>query len=59
MKQLRPFPQAVITKKGARFLAAGNVWVYDAEVLEVRPAPSDGREVENGDLVDVVDEKGT
>ena len=59
MKQLRPFPQAIITKKGARFLAAGNVWVYDAEVLEVRPAPSDGREVENGDLVDVVDEKGT
>lgn len=59
MKQLRPFPQAVITKKGARFLAAGNVWVYDAEVLEVRPAPADGREVENGDLVDVVDEKGT
>ena len=58
MKQLRPYPQAVITKKGARFLAEGNVWVYDAEVLEVRPAPLDGREVENGDLVDVVDEKG-
>jgi 23S rRNA (cytosine1962-C5)-methyltransferase len=59
MKQLRPFPQAVVTKKGARFLAAGNVWVYDAEVLEVRPAPLDGREVANGDLVDVVDEKGS
>lgn len=58
MKQLRPFPQAVITKKGARFLAAGNVWVYDAEVIEVRPCPLDGREVANGDLVDVVDEKG-
>lgn len=58
MKQLRPFPQAVITKKGVRFLAAGNVWVYDAEVLEMRPAPLDGREAVNGDLVDVVDEKG-
>lgn len=59
MKQPRPFPQAVITKKGARFLAEGNVWVYDAEVLRVDPAPLDGREAENGDLVDVVDEKGT
>lgn len=58
MKQLRPFPQAVVTKKGARFLAAGNVWVYDAEVLRIDPAPLDGREVANGDLVDVVDEKG-
>ena len=58
MKQLRPYPQAVITKKGARFLEAGNVWVYDAEVLETRPAPLDGREAQNGDLVDVVDEKG-
>ena len=58
MKQLRPYPQAVITKKGARFLEAGNVWVYDAEVLEMRPAPLDGREAQNGDLVDVVDEKG-
>lgn len=58
MKQLRPFPQAVITKKGARFLDAGNVWVYDAEVLRIEPAPLDGREAENGDLVDVVDEKG-
>ena len=58
MKQLRPFPQAVITRKGARFLDAGNVWVYDAEVLRVEPAPLDGREVANGDLVDVVDEKG-
>jgi 23S rRNA (cytosine1962-C5)-methyltransferase len=59
MKQLRTFPQAVITQKGARFLAAGNVWVYDAEVLELRPAPSDGREAANGDLVDVLDQKGT
>ena len=58
MKQLRPYPQAVITKNGARFLEAGNVWVYDAEVLEMRPAPLDGREAQNGDLVDVVDEKG-
>ncbi len=59
MKQCRPFPQAVITKKGARFLGEGNVWVFDAEVLRVEPAPADGREVANGDIVDVVDEKGT
>ncbi len=59
MKQLRPFPQTVVTKKGARFLGTGNAWVYDAEVLEMRPAPLDGREASNGDLVDVVDEKGT
>lgn len=58
MKQLRPYPQAIITKKGARFLEAGNVWVYDAEVTQMRPSPADGREAENGDLVDVVDEKG-
>lgn len=58
MKQLRPHPQVVITKKGARFLEAGNVWLYDAEVVEMRPAPLDGREAVNGDLVDVVDEKG-
>ena len=59
MKQCRPFPQAVITKKGARFLAEGNVWVFDAEVLRIDPAPLDGREVCNGDVVDVVDEEGT
>lgn len=59
MKQLRPHPQAVITKKGARFLEAGNVWVYDAEVTSLQPAPLDGREAVNGDLVDVVDEKGS
>lgn len=59
MKQLRPYPQAVITKKGARFLEAGNVWVYDAEVVALHSAPLDGREAINGDLVDVVDEKGS
>ena len=53
MKQCRPFPQAVITKKGARFLAEGNVWVFDAEVLRVDPAPLDGREVCNGDVVEI------
>ena len=58
MKQLRRFPQAVVTPKAARSIEHGHPWVFDAEVLEVRPAPADGREVANGDLVDVVDQKG-
>ncbi|MBR2835084.1 MAG: class I SAM-dependent rRNA methyltransferase [Coriobacteriales bacterium] len=58
MKQLRPFPQATITKKGARAIEAGHPWVFDAEVLSLTPAPLDGCEAQNGDVVDVLDEKG-
>ncbi len=58
MKQLRRFPQATVSKKAAASIGRGHPWVFDAEVRDVAPAPSDGRAVENGDLVDVVDEKG-
>ena len=59
MKQLRAYPQAVISKKAAASLHHGHPWVFDAEVRRIDPAPVDGREVQNGDLVDVVDEKGS
>ena len=58
MKQLRTFPQAIVSKKAAASIGRGHPWVFDAEVRRIDPAPSDGRVVENGDLVDVVDEKG-
>ena len=58
MKQLRRFPQATVSAKAARSLNHGHPWVFDAEVRGIAPAPSDGREVVNGDLVDVLDEKG-
>ena len=59
MKQLRPFPQAVITKKAARAIASGHPWVFEGEVRGLRPAPADGRMVGNGDVVDVVEENGS
>ena len=59
MKQLRRFPIATISAKGARSIEHGRPWVFDAEVRTISPAPLDGRPVENGDLVDVADEKGT
>ena len=59
MKQLRPYPQVVVTKKAARSLSGGHPWVFEGEVLEVRPAPADGRAAVNGDAVDVVEENGT
>ena len=58
MKQLRRFPQATVSKKAAASIGRGHPWVFDAEVRSIAPAPADGREVENGDLVDVLDEKG-
>lgn len=58
MKQLRRFPQATVSAKAARSINAGHPWVFDAEVRRIDPAPLDGRTVENGDLVDVLDEKG-
>ncbi|MDD6213072.1 MAG: class I SAM-dependent rRNA methyltransferase [Clostridiales bacterium] len=48
----RPYARAVITKKGERFWETGHPWVYDAEITSLEG------EVENGDLVDVLSEKG-
>lgn len=59
MRQLRPFPQVVVTRKAAKSLASGHPWVFEGEVLDVRPAPSDGREAHNGDIVDVIEANGT
>lgn len=59
MRQVRAFPQAVITRKAARSLATGHPWVFEGEVIAMRPAPSDGRCATNGDVVDLVEENGT
>ncbi|MBQ9885471.1 MAG: class I SAM-dependent rRNA methyltransferase [Lachnospiraceae bacterium] len=52
MKSKRNFAMVTITKKGERWLDGGHPWVYDAEVLNI-----DGG-FDNGDVVDVVSEKG-
>ena len=59
MKQLRPWPQAIVTRKAARSLATGHPWVFADEVLNVTDAPDGSRSVENGCIVDVVEQNGT
>lgn len=59
MKQTRPYPQAIVTRKAARSLAGGHPWVFAGEVVRMEPAPADGRTAQNGDVVDVVEENGT
>ena len=59
MKQLRPYPQVIVTRKAARSLAGGHPWVFEGEVLRVEPAPADGTAATNGCLVDVCEENGT
>ncbi len=52
MKQARPYPKVVVTRKAARSLKAGHPWVFEGEVLEAEAA-------ENGSVVDVFEENGT
>ena len=52
MKQQRNYPIVFITDKGAAFLKAGHVWVYEEEVTALSGAPADG------DLADVLNKKG-
>lgn len=52
MKQQRNYPIVTITDKGAAFLKAGHVWVYEQEVRDLIGTPADG------DLVDVLTGKG-
>lgn len=59
MKQVRPYPQVIVTKKAARSLKSGHPWVFEGEVMRMEPSPLDGREAENGDVVDVLKENGT
>lgn len=58
MKQARPYPKAIITKKAARSLQAGHPWVFEGEVIRLEP-DAEGHEVENGGVVDLFEEKGT
>lgn len=59
MKQIRPFPQLVITHKAARSIQEGHPWIYASEVIRLAPSPTCGREADNGDIVDAVEENGT
>jgi 23S rRNA (cytosine1962-C5)-methyltransferase len=59
MKQQRPYPRVVVSKKAARAIKGGHPWVFEGEVQAMEPAPTDGRVADNGDVVDVVEENGT
>jgi 23S rRNA (cytosine1962-C5)-methyltransferase len=59
MRQVRPYPRVVVSPKAARSLKAGHAWVFAGEVLREEPCPLDGRQAQNGDLVDVVEENQT
>ena len=59
MKQTRPYPRAVVTRKAARALASGHPWVFEGEVLRLEPSPENGHAAANGDVVDVFKENGT
>ena len=52
MKQARPYPKLVVTRKAARSLKAGHPWVFEGEVVSCEP-------VANGGVVDVFEENGT
>ena len=58
MKQARPYPQVVVTRKAARSLKAGHPWVFEGEVVRTEPA-ADGTPAANGGVVDVFEENGT
>ena len=59
MKQLRPYPQVIVTKKATRALAGGHPWVFEGEVIRVEPSPESGEHTQNGCIVDVFEENGT
>ena len=59
MKQVRPHPKVIVTRKAARSLAAGHPWVFEGEVLRTEVAPTDGSAAANGCVVDVFEENGT
>ena len=59
MKQQRPYPQVIVSRKAARSLAAGHVWVFDGEVRGFANLPDGAEQIENGSVVDVVEENGT
>ena len=59
MKQVRPYPRVIVTRKGARALAGGHPWLFEGEVIRLEPAPTDGTTATNGCVVDVFEENGT
>ena len=59
MKQARPYPQVIVTRKAARSLKAGHLWVYAGEVLGFANLPDGSEAPENGSIVDVMEENGT
>ena len=59
MKQVRPYPQVIVTRKAAKALTAGHPWVFEGEVLRTEPSPADGTSATNGCVVDVFEENGT
>jgi 23S rRNA (cytosine1962-C5)-methyltransferase len=48
----RGYPSVTVTKKCENFIKGGHIWVYDNEILSVAGS------YENGDIVDVLTEKG-
>lgn len=58
-KKLRSYPQLIISAKAARAIKAGHLWVFEGEVLGLKPNPLTQAEVQNGDLVDLFEANGT
>ena len=52
MRQQRPYPRLVVTRKATRSLKAGHPWVFEGEDIDAEPCA-------NGSVVDVFEENGT
>ncbi len=52
MKNEREYAQVIITKKGERWQESSHPWVYESDIQEIKG------EYENGDIVDVLSQKG-
>ena len=59
MKQLRPYPKVIVTKKAARALSGGHPWVFEGEVIRVESSGESGIHAQNGSVVDIFEENGT
>jgi len=57
MKQSRGLAKVTVTPKAEKSILSGHPWVYNTEVLRLEPDPS--VPFTNGDLVDVVNAKGS
>lgn len=59
MRQIRPYPRIIVSKKAARSLKQGHPWVFEGEVLDTVPSATTGKPLANGDVVDVLEQNGT